>query len=740
MSESTLFSDLRSRAQLRVSASEPDVTKMATEDVATLVHELRVHQIELEMQNEELRATQLSLDVTHRRYLNLYEFSPSGHCTLGTDFIISTVNHRLSDILGIERKKLMHYPFLRLVYAQDISIFQHEIAQLLKFKKQISFDLRLYRHDQTIVHSTIYATIPRQEENHTDQIEIMLAINDTSELHTKSLELRIKSRAIENTLEGVMISKADNTICYVNPAFEQTTGYTAEEAIGRDPSFLKSGRQDATYYREMWNTLINTGSWSGEIWNRRRSGKIYPEWLSLSTIKDDYGKVEYYVGVFSDISTQTHIRERLHSLAYYDGLTDLPNRHLFHDRIKQTLADARRSNSQFALLFMDLDRFKVINDTLGHNIGDLLLVKVAERLTSVMREVDTISRMGGDEFLVLLPKTDSAEDCCLVAKKILAQMEKPFELANQLYHISISIGISQFPKDGHDPETLIKNADNAMYRAKATGLNCYQVFSEEMNQKMVKRFSLENDLRQAISKNELEIYYQPLMDIEKGHRFGAEALLRWQHPQKGFIPPDEFIPVAEENGLIVELGNWVLFQVCQQHTAWRAQGLDIGRVTVNLSPHQFLQSNLVQSIHDILQHTEMDAELLGLEITESAAMPNLEYSINTLERLQALGIKIYIDDFGTGFSSLGHLKRLPINALKIDRSFITELPNNQDDVAIVSAIIAMAKSLKLQIIAEGIEDEAQLGFLRSLGCTTGQGYLFSRPVDVAAMTAMLQKQ
>lgn len=704
--------------------------------MAHLLHDLRVHQIELEMQNEELRNTQTVLAASRDRFSHLYNFSPVSYFTLDEQGIIIECNLTLCQLLNRERRDLIGYPFGRNLPPEDILIFQ-DMLRHREATVENSLRLRSHHEGATTLHTLLKLqrlTQPTEGNNG----HWLAAISDITSLHQLSEELRIKSAAIENTLEGVLITRSDGTICFVNAAFEKTTGYALQQALGKNPNILHSGKHTASFYQDMWQSITQHGHWRGEIWNRRANGEIYPEWMSISTVFDAHNKPAYYVGVFSDITTQENMRQRLHKLAYYDGVTDLPNRHLFMDRLSQAIADSRRNTRKFALLFIDLDRFKNINDTLGHSTGDRLLIEVSQRLSANLREVDTVARMGGDEFMVLLPNIQGDKDSLAIAKKLLGAMATPFELEGRQYHITASIGISHFPADGAEAEDIIRHADIAMYEAKAKGRNTYHHYTGAADEKKTEHLDLENDLRHAVRLNSLDLHYQLQKNLTDGCWCGVEALLRWNHPERGFIPPTEFIPIAEETGLIVDIGYWVLRRACKQFIAWRREGLELGRISINLSPHQFLQSNLVERIREILNETGMSPQHLGVEITESAAMPNFLYSVRTLEALREMGVAIYIDDFGTGFSSLSHLRRLPIDILKIDRSFVADTPHQSDDVAIVRAIIAMARAMNIEIVAEGIEDGAQLEFLRHEGCHAGQGFLLSRPIPAAEVACLIR--
>ena len=725
---------MRNLAESRAEYGE-DTLDLGPEEVRRLVHELRVHQIELEMQHDELRETQVTLAASRDRYSRLYDASPVSYCTLDARGVVIECNLTLSQLLNRERRQLIGYPLARNLPPEDQPILLDMLSNRALTVEQT---LRFRSHGEEQKNLNILLKLHRLDKPDDMGSHWFAAISDVSSMHRLTEELRVKSAAIENTLEGVLITKANGQICFVNSAFEKTTGFTLKQVQGKNPSILQSGKHTSTFYQEMWQAIAREGHWRGEVWNRRASGEIFPEWISISTVFDDERKPAYYVGVFSDITIEERMRERLHKLAYYDATTDLPNRHLFMDRLNQAIADSRRNNRQFALLFIDLDRFKNINDTLGHSTGDHLLVEVSRRITASLREVDTVARMGGDEFMILLSNTDAEKDSQIVARKLLATMADPFDLDGRQYHISASIGISHFPADGTTAEDIIRHADIAMYQAKEHGRNTYHCYTQSFDEKQVVHLDLENDLRHAVRLESLELYYQPQQDLASGNWSGVEALLRWNHPERGLIPTIDFIRIAEETGLIVEIGYWVLRRACQQFLSWRRSGLDVGCVSVNLSPHQFLQSNLIERMRDILGETGMPPDCLGVEVTESAAMPNFQYSVRTLVALREMGVTIYIDDFGTGFSSLSHLRHLPIDVLKIDRAFVSETPGNGDDVAIVRAIIAMARTMNLRIVAEGIETAEQLAFLRQEGCHAGQGYLLSRPIAPEAILRLMR--
>lgn len=557
---------------------------------------------------------------------------------------------------------------------------------------------------------------------------VVLVFHDIAERRRAEEKMRLAAKVFESAAEGIMITNADIRIVAVNEAFTATTGYESDEVLGKTPNLLKSGKHDDEFYRALWKSLNETGQWKGEIWNRRKNGELYPQWLSINAVRDAKGAVANYVGMFTDITARKQAEERLRVLAYHDPLTGLPNRALFHTLLSQALAKAQRHHRLGAVLFIDLDRFKNINDTLGHPVGDLLLKEAATRLMACLRQSDTIARLGGDEFTILLEEIAHERDAIIVAQKILAALAEPFNLAGHEVFVTASIGISLFPHDGNDVEALLKNADTALYRTKEQGRNGYTLYTAEMNALALKRMALENSLRRAVERSEFLLHYQPRVALDTGRVICVEALLRWQHPELGLVMPDQFISLAEETGLIMPVGEWVLRTACAQAKAWQASGFPALRVSVNLSARQFSQPGIVAQVAKALSDAGLAPNSLELELTESTVMQDAEDAIAKLNALKQLGVYLSIDDFGAGYSSLEYLKHFPIDTLKIDRSFVQDVPGNSDDGAIVRAIIAMAHSLKIKVTAEGVETAEQLGFLRAYQCDEMQGYYFGMPL------------
>ncbi|BCG22543.1 bifunctional diguanylate cyclase/phosphodiesterase [Pseudomonas tohonis] len=557
---------------------------------------------------------------------------------------------------------------------------------------------------------------------------VLTIARDITERQHMQEKLLQAATVFESTAEGVMITDTEQRITAVNRAFTEITGYSEAEALGQSPRLLASGQHDSAFYAAMWHQLAADGHWQGEIWNRRKNGEPYPEWLTISAVRNRDDQITHFVGVFADISTLKHAQDRLDYQAHHDPLTGLPNRILFESRLQAALLDATTDAQQGAVLFIDLDRFKHINDSLGHPVGDLLLKSIAARLKDQLRDIDTVARLGGDEFIILLPGLHNAVDAEHVANKLLACFSAPFEADDHEFFTSASIGISLYPEHGNDVATVVKNADAAMYRAKSKGRNRIEFYTRDLTFQANERMALENELRRALERGELSLYYQPKLCLQNRRLIGAEALIRWHHPLFGEISPERFIPLAEENGLILPLGDWVLAEACRQMREWQDRHAPFGPLSVNLAGAQLRQPQLVERIDRLLQDTGVVPCHLQLEITEGFIMSQAEEALAVLHALKALGVQLAIDDFGTGYSSLSYLKRLPLDIIKIDKSFVRGLPDDLEDAAIARAIIALGRSMQLTVIAEGVETHAQEAFLTAEGCEQIQGYVVSRPL------------
>jgi len=568
-------------------------------------------------------------------------------------------------------------------------------------------------------------------------------VEDITDRKRIEADLQVAATAFEAQV-GIIVTDASTEILRVNQAFTEDTGYTAAEAVGRTPRMFKSGRHDAAFYAAMWESIRRTGAWQGEIWDRRKNGEIYPKWMTITAVKGPDGVASHYVGTQFDLTDRKAAEEEIRYLAFYDPLTRLPNRRLLLDRLHQALATSARRQRQGALLFIDLDNFKTLNDTLGHNLGDSLLQQVAQRLASCVREGDTVARLGGDEFVVILEDLDptpneAAAQAKAVGEKIRAALNQTYLLSGRDSHSTPSIGVALFGNKQETVEQMLKQADLAMYQAKSAGRNVVRFFDPKMQATVTARAGLEMDLRNAVHEEQFVAYYQVQVD-GGGRSTGAEVLVRWQHPRRGMVLPGEFIPLAEETGLILPLGHWVLERACMQLAAWAAR-TDMAHLSlaVNASVQQVRQPDFVEQVLAVLDRTGADPRKLTLELTESLLMSNAEDTIAKMSALKAAGVGFALDDFGTGYSSLSYLKRLPLDCLKIDRSFVLDVLTDPNDAAIAKTIVALARSLGLSVIAEGVETEEQRDFLAGNGCHVYQGFLFSRPLPLEEFERVLHR-
>ena len=566
-------------------------------------------------------------------------------------------------------------------------------------------------------------------------VSIKRDISARKEIESKNLQA---AQVFEHSFEGILICDQNNAIIRVNPAFTKITGYGEYEIIGKKPNILNSGKHDDDFFAEMWDDLNKKGVWQGEIWNRRKNGETYPEFITISTLKDDSGKILEYIAIFADISDRKQDKEHIHRLAYYDKLTNLPNRTLSHEVLKEALVlrNADDADDIVGILNIDIDRFFTINETMGHDAGDQLLQIIARRIMRCNDEMDKTARISSDEFAIICSSISSPNQLAKKAQRILDGIAEPIMLNKQEVFVTASIGISIAPTDGENEALLFRNAESARKHAKREG-NSFQFFNDEMNTQGFEQLVMKSSLRRALERNEFKLYYQPQIDINSGKIVGAESLIRWMHPDLGLVSPQKFIPVLEETGLITEVGEWVLKTACQQNKEWQDKGYSPIQIAVNLSPRQFRQTQLIDSIQKTLKETGLAAKWLELEVTESSIMDNPEEVVVTLKRLHNIGIKLSIDDFGTGYSSLNYLKIFPIDVLKIDRSFIRDITFDKDDETIVKTIIAMGHNLGLKIIAEGVEEQEQLDIIRQYNCEWYQGYFYSKPISAVDFEKLL---
>lgn len=561
-----------------------------------------------------------------------------------------------------------------------------------------------------------------------DRPAAVVMAQDVTERLRAERERQLAATVFENSREAIVITDARQRIISINRAFTEITGYTLEEVRGKKPSVLASGRHDARFYEQLWKTLEADGYWQGEIWNRRKNGEVYPEWLGISVVRDQHATITHYVGIFMDITKRKEAEQRIDFLAYHDPLSGLPNRALLIDRLSQSIAHAQRTGTLFAVLFLDLDRFKTINESLGHRIGDRLLKIVAERLQGLLRDGDTVSRQGGDEFTILLSDLQRNEQIGRMAEEILTRLAEPMQIDEHRLSVTASIGISVFPHNGQDVETLLKNADAAVFHSKEDGRNTFRFFTSDMTEISRRRLDLENRLHRAIAEENFELYYQPEVEAQSGIIRGVEVLLRWHEPELGWVSPGDFIPIAEDSGLIIPLGEWILRKACREAHYWQADCSVPMPIAVNISAIQFHRADFADLVEAVLRESGLQPGLLELELTERILMGDRKSTLSTMDRLNRLGVRLAIDDFGTGYSSLSYLHRFKVDKLKVDQSFVSEMSDSADAKAIVKSIIDLAHNLQIAAVAEGVETPAQVEYLQHFGCELMQGYLLCRPL------------
>ncbi|WP_344954848.1 bifunctional diguanylate cyclase/phosphodiesterase [Zobellella aerophila] len=656
--------------------------------------------------------------------------------TLGSDEVTcSEEAFRILGLLPTPQGALPYSSFIKCIHTDDRPRYQAHIKQTLQERKNYHLKYRIVRPNGVV--RFIYEEGGFITLEGDASVCMFGVIQDITERHRDEERFRLAAKVFDSVGDGIMVTDTTGNIVAVNAAFSQITGYQVSEVEGRKPSLLSSGKHDQSFYYAMWAGLRTHDYWQGEIWNRRKNGEMYPQMLTINAIRDQWGKATHYVGAFSDI-TRLKNEERLYQLANYDMLTGLPNRSLLLERMQRAFSRVKRSGSMVAVLMVDLDGLKRVNDSLGHVAGDQLIQSAAARLAASMREDDTVARWGGDEFVIVLAVRDERE-VVVVVERVLDSLREPLQLDNHEVIVGASIGISLYPQDSQDAQTLLRDADTAMYRVKAEGRNNYCFFESEMNVQALARLNLEADLRRAIERDELCLHYQPKVDLKSGCITGVEALIRWQHPTRGLLLPDDFIPLAEETGLVMPIGEWVLHTACTQARKWQQAGYPAITMAVNLSAKQFRQAGLVERVSSVLQQTDLAPHYLELELTESLLIEDIDRVVATLQELRSLGVGLSIDEFGTGYSSLAYLQRFPIHTLKISRAFIGGIPEQSGGATIALAVLALANKLGLKTVAEGIENKAQQAFLTEHGCNLGQGFLFSRPLS-AAQLAVLQGQ
>jgi len=696
------------------------------------------HLIENISMRIEATAREEVVRASEERYRLLLTHTPVGIFHYDTQLVVTYCNDRFADI--------MHNSCNRLIGVDMNTLKDQTILPFIR--KALTGEIGFYEgpYFATFSNVEIWTEItcaPSRDGKGTIVGGIAI-VHDISSRKQADAELRIAATAFQSQ-EGMQITDAHCELLRVNNAFTNITGYTVADVIGKNPRLLSSGKHSTAFFAAMWESINSTGTWEGEIQDRRKNGEIFPAYLNITAVKDSAGTVTNYVATLTDITLKSEAAEKIKHLAFYDSLTGLPNRRLLTDRLHQAFSSSARSGREGALLFIDLDNFKDINDTLGHDIGDLLLQQAAQRLESCIRDGDTVARMGGDEFVVMLEELstqaiESATQTKTVGEKILAALNRPYRLASHEYHCTASIGATLFSDHHQSGEELLKRADIALYQAKNSGRNTMRFFNPKMQEIINARTELESELRKALEKRQFQLYYQIQVDSTH-HTLGAEALIRWLHPQRGLVPPLDFIPLAEETGLILPIGQWVLDTACAQIKLWEQDALTRDLVlAVNVSAKQFRQGNFVAQVKVAVQRHAINPNMLKLELTESMLLDNIEDTIATMNELKEIGIQFSLDDFGTGYSSLQYLKRLPLDQLKIDQSFVRDIATDSSDNTIVRTIIAMAHSLDIDVIAEGVEMEEQRQLLLGSGCAHYQGYLFGKPVPIGQFEELLKQE
>ncbi|MDH5508854.1 MAG: EAL domain-containing protein [Nitrospinota bacterium] len=663
--------------------------------------------------------------------LATFRCSRHGMILVRLDQRLVQVNSKFCGLLGYQENELLERPLAEFTYPEDAILAQKLFDNVANGRmKRFEIVLRLVneRGENLLSHLTAHSVLDASGKPGLCAI----AVEDITEKDKAEDKLRIAAKIYESSEEGVVVTDREGIIQFVNPAFTMITGYSPEEALGKNPNILKSGRHTQEFYELMWGSLNTEGKWEGEIWNRSKNGEAYLERLRITSIRDAAGRTTHYTAIFSDLTQIRDTEEKIRYQAYHDILTGLPNRSLYFDRVRQAITRAQRGGKKLGVMFLDLDDFKKINDRLSHSAGDLMLQGVATRLVGCLRDTDTVARIGGDEFTILLEDVDGEKQSSVVAGKIMRSISEPYFYNSEELFVSASLGIAIYPADGASVEDLTKNADIAMYHAKDLGKNNFQFFTESMNQKVVKRLEVETNLRKALDKDEMFACYQPKVDLKTGRIVGMEALIRWRRDGLDIVLPNEFIPLAEETGLILGLDEWMLGKACafnrRIHDGGDEEFSVAVNVAVNVSAKAFESPDLVKSIQDVVALSGLSPRYIELEVTESSIIRNMDQAVTVLCRLREIGFNISMDDFGTGYSSLSYLAKLPINILKIDRSFIVDLVSNPKSRSIAKAIVSMSHEMDIKVVAEGVEKAEQLEYLRGIGCDEVQGYLFCRPL------------
>jgi diguanylate cyclase (GGDEF)-like protein/PAS domain S-box-containing protein len=705
------------------------------DNIKTLIHELSVHQIELEMQNQALKDTYQKLLNAKNNFSLLFDQAPAGYLKMDQQGRILKANQTLRDMLNLSILKIEGQYLTRFIHSDDAAMFNSRYPAFFSKPENKTIELRLLKQSpqRTLLRVQLNGRlIAEQNDNAQSHYHLLVIVADITERHRLEEEKELAAKVFETSEEAIIITDSCNCILSVNQSFMDITGFQHTEVIGRTLVSVLFPAHDTKTFQAIWSKLVISGRWKGEVEHQRRNGSRFTASISISSSTDLFGKIKNCIVIFSDITQKKLNDSKIEFLAHYDILTKLPNRSHFTELLNNAILHASRTREFLGVLFLDLDRFKLLNDTCGHLAGDVLLQNVANRLQACIRETDNVSRFAGDEFVILLTHFKDLERCKAtseqIVEKLLHELSLPHEIGSIQFNTSVSIGIALFPTHGTSAPELIKNADTAMYAAKEAGRNGYCLYNDDMRQQAIARSNMEFDLQIADRERQFHLAYQPFITLADGQLYGFEALLRWQHPLRGELKPDSFLAIAEDNGMINSIGQWVLQNACQQASFWRQQHHQPPlKISVNMSARQFLQPNLVRDIQTLFTTYQLEGSALILEITESIAMQNIGESIRVMHELRELGILLSLDDFGTGYSSLAYLKKLPLSILKIDQSFVHDLGVEKDN-ALIKSIIDIGRNMDLVILAEGIEHPHQVELLLKYGCQLGQGYVFSPPL------------
>jgi diguanylate cyclase (GGDEF)-like protein/PAS domain S-box-containing protein len=723
---------LRRKAEAQLQVRAVDTLPVET-DQARLVHELQVHQIELEMQNTALRHAQAELETSRNRYVDLYEFAPIGYITLSHDARITAINLTGAKLLGEVRWKILQQNFTHFLAPASQDSWHLSFQPMLRAAWQQSVELVMLRADGAEFDAHLDC-LPITSD--ADSPILRVALTDISARKHAEKKLQLAANVFTHTREGIMITTAAGKIIEVNQAFTQITGYSRDEVLGQSPHILNSGRHEKAFYDTMWQTLVETGHWCGEIWNRRKNGELYAEMQTISAVRDAKGEVQQYVALLSDITELKEHERKLEHIAHFDALTGLPNRVLLADRMHQAMTQTERRGMQLAVVYLDLDGFKAINDQHGHAAGDQLLATLASRMKSTLREGDTLARLGGDEFVAVLIELPNSETSKPTLTRLLAAAAEPVQIDSLSLRVSASAGVTFYPQaEAVDADQLLRQADQAMYQAKLAGKNRCHVFDAIQDRSLRGHHESMERIRQALVQGEFVLYYQPKVNMRTGAVIGAEALIRWQHPQNGLLLPAVFLPVIEDHPIAVELGEWVINRALTQMEVWQAAGFDTV-VSVNVGAGQLQQKDFVDRLRSLLAaHPGITPDHLELEVLETSALEDLAPVVQIIDACRKIGVMFALDDFGTGYSSLTYLKRLAVAQLKIDQSFVRDMLDDPDDLAILEGVLGLAAAFRRQVLAEGVETVEHGELLLLLGCELAQGFGIARPMPADQLPA-----